>query len=270
MRRPFLPFAILAALALSITPPLAAQGEADPITPDAVKAPKATDAEVPEWQMSFENLSPEDRQRYGELLMRATTLFNQKRIFEALNAANEAEAIFENNPAIMNLKGACHVEFRSFEKARGFFNKALVLSPGNVSVLFNLAEMDFVTHMWQDCHDNMAALIPLLDPKAVAMRRLVEFKLMLALIKLDRVAEARELSKKHDFLDDTPFYYYAQAAIEYHDDNPSQAEQWLGSARRVFRKPETLAPWQDTLIEYGYIKSFYGGDLSDDSPPELP
>ena len=29
-------------------------------------------------------------------------------------------------------------------------------------------------------------------------------------------------------------------------------------AGRVFRDPNILAPWQDTLVEYGYIKSFYG------------
>jgi hypothetical protein len=30
-------------------------------------------------------------------------------------------------------------------------------------------------------------------------------------------------------------------------------------AGRVFANPAVIAPWQDTLIEFGYIESFYGG-----------
>ena len=199
----------------------------------------------------------------------SSTLFNQKRIFEALNAAYDAEAIFDKNPAALNLKGACCVEFRAFDQARALFKQALTLSPGSTSVLFNLAEMDFVTRQWQDCHDGMSELIPLLNPKDLGMRRLVEFKLMLAMIKLGKLTEARELANKYDFLDDTPFFYYAQAAIAYNENDTTAAERWLGSVRRIFRRPETLAPWQDTLIEFGYIKSFYGGDLGSDVP-DLP
>lgn len=248
---------LLTALVLTIAPPLSAQ-EDEPARPD-----------VPAWQMNFENLPPEDRQRYAELMMRASTLFNQKRIFEALNAANDAAAIFDSDPACMNLKGACYVEFRDFPTARDLFLKALALTPDNTSVLFNLAEMDFVTGQWEECHRRMGELLEVINPKAIDMRRLVEFKLLLAKLKTNRVDEARELAGKYDFLDDTPFHYYASAALEYHDGDRTKAERWLGSARRVFRTPETLAPWQDTLIEFGYIKSFYGGDLGDDVP-DLP
>jgi hypothetical protein len=58
--------------------------------------------------------------------------------------------------------------------------------------------------------------------------------------------------------DDSPFYYYAQAALAYESKNTLKAEEWLAIASRVFRNPAALASWQDTLIEFGYIKSFYG------------
>ena len=258
MKRPILRFALLAALALSSTPLLPAQDVGEP-----------TAESVPEWQMNFENISPEDRARYSEALMRGTTLFNQKRILEAINSVNDAMDIFDSAPAAMNLKGACYVEFRHFDKARELFQQALTLAPKSTSILFNLAEMDFVTGRWQDCHDRMSALIPLLSPKEVSMRQLIEFKLMLAMIKLGKMDEATELGKKYDFADDTPYYYYASAALDYKKGNTAEAERWLASARRVFRSQEALSPWQDTLIEYGYIKSLYGGDLGSDTP-EIP
>ena len=82
---------------------------------------------VPEWQMDYENLTREDRENYAELISEASRLFNQKRIFESLNALGEAEAIFDEFPTALNLEGACYVEFRDFGKAREKFNRALIL-----------------------------------------------------------------------------------------------------------------------------------------------
>jgi len=74
--------------------------------------------------------------------------------------------------------------------------------------------------------------------------------------------DALILANKYDFLDDSPFYYYAQAAIAYESDDTIKAEEWLAICSRIFRDPQILAPWQDTLVEFGYIKSFYGDDLA--------
>ena len=52
-------------------------------------------------------------------------------------------------------------------------------------------------------------------------------------------------------------------AISYHDGNDSEAERWRASARRVFRRAASLAPWEDTMIEVGFVKSFYGGVTED-------
>jgi hypothetical protein len=89
---------------------------------------------------------------------------------------------------------------------------------------------------------------------------LVEFKILLCKKKLGMKEEAKALAEKYDFQDDSPYYYYAQAALAYDDKNLVKAEEWLAMAGRVFRDPNVLAPWQDTLVEYGYIKSFYGDD----------
>jgi tetratricopeptide (TPR) repeat protein len=238
---------------LALTPTLSAQDE---------------NAPVPEWQQKLENLSPEDKKSYATALGEGSRLFNQKRIFEALNSVYDAEKIFPQNPAALNLKGACYVEFRDFTRARACFDEAIALTPGNPSVLFNLVEMDFVTRQWEACQKRIQELSPLIPKDNIAMHRLLEFKLMLTYLKTDQEDKARELSEKYDFLDDNPYYYYAQAAICYHDGETEKADTWIGSARRVFRDAATLSPWQDTLIEFGYIKSFYGDGLGVVDPSE--
>jgi hypothetical protein len=84
--------------------------------------------------------------------------------------------------------------------------------------------------------------------------------------KLGKKQEVQILAEKYDFLDDSPFYYYAKAALEYEADNMVKAEEWLAIANRIFQDPAIIAPWQDTLVEYGYIKSFYGGEDLGETP----
>ena len=90
----------------------------------------------------------------------------------------------------------------------------------------------------------------------------MEFKILLCKNKLGKKEEVTILAEKYDFLDDSPFYYYAKAALAYDAKDLVKAEEWLATAGRIFQDPNVLAPWQDTLIEYGYIKSFYGSDES--------
>jgi hypothetical protein len=99
-----------------------------------------------------------------------------------------------------------------------------------------------------------------LPPENIALGRLVEFKILLCKKRLGMENDVIILAEKYDFLDDSPFYYYAQAALAYEKKDLVKAEEWLAIAGRIFQDPNVLAPWQDTLVEFGYIKSFYGDD----------
>lgn len=278
-----IPTAPLAAFALLLATPLAVSQE-PAAPPDPGAPPPAPVAEddlvVPEWKLEYDSLSDANKEQYLKHLVEADRLFKQKRIFETLNEVAQAEKVFDQGPALLNLKGACYVEFRNFERAREIFARAYDLQKVYLDgieevndeqrrkrmehvldILFNIAEMDFVMGNWQECHERLETILPAMAPRDVGMSRLVEFKLMLCKVKLGRLEEARELAEKYDYLDDNPYYYYANAAIAYHDGDKEAAERWRASARKVFRNPAALAPWEDTMIEFGYIKSFYGGDL---------
>jgi tetratricopeptide (TPR) repeat protein len=149
---------------------------------------------------------------------------------------------------------------RAFDRALEDFNKALTLSKDNPSIRFNIAEVYFVTREWQKALEVFEKVLKDLPSQSVALGRLIEFKILLCKNKLGKKDEVLILSEKYDFLDDSPYYYYAKAALEYEANNPVKAEEWIATANRIFQDPNILAPWQDTLVEYGYIKSFYGGD----------
>jgi tetratricopeptide (TPR) repeat protein len=215
-------------------------------------------------QQAFLNLPEESRKEFVKHLGEANRIFQQKRIFEALEELDKAAAIFKDSPVIYNLRGSCYVGMRAFDKALTEYQKAAVLSKDNPSLEFNIAEVYFVTKEWQKSHDLFVKILKQIPPGNIALGRLAEFKILLCKKKLGKQDEATILAEKYDFLDDSPFYYYAKAALAYDEKDLIKAEEWLAMAGRIFQDPNVLAPWQDTLVEYGYIKSFYG---SDDAAP---
>jgi tetratricopeptide (TPR) repeat protein len=216
-------------------------------------------------QQAFLNLPEENRMEFTKHMTEANRLFQQKRVFETLEEISQALRIFDDSPEIYNLRGSCYVEFRDFKRALKDFEKAREYSKDNPNLDFNIAEVYFVTNQWQKAetlYESILKLIPADDRNMMSLQRLVEFKLMLCKMRLGKKDEATILAEKYDFLDDSPYYYYAHAALAYEAKDLIKAEEWLAMAGRVFRDPNTVAPWQDTLVEYGYIKSFYGDDSS--------
>lgn len=236
--------------------PLHAQTEVKP----AADAPPAAQQELLRNQRAFLNLPEERRKDFVKHLGEASRLFQQKRIFETLQEVSKAMAIFEDSPELYNLRGSCFVEMRAFDKALADFKMASTFSESNPSIDFNIAEVLFVTKEWQKSADLFEKIMKTLPPENLALGRLVEFKILLCKKKLGLDDEVTILAEKYDFLDDSPYYYYAKAALAYENKDLIKAEEWLAIGGRIFRDPNILAPWQDTLVEYGYIKSFYGDD----------
>ncbi len=211
-------------------------------------------------QKEFLNLPEEKRREFAKHFGEAARYFQQKRIFETLEALHEAEKIFANSAELLNLRGSSYVEMRAFDKAMESFRAALEINPQNTSIRFNVAEVLFVTRQWQEAHDLFQEILKEIPENNIALSRLVEFKILLSKKKLGQDDEVTILAEKYDYLDDSPYYYYAQAALAYEKNDLLAAEEWLARANRIFRDANIIAPWQDTLVEFGYIKSFYGED----------
>lgn len=252
-------FRIFTLLSLCLVPLSLAESN-DPAMPN-----KTVDKLLPN-QKAFFNLPEEDRNQFLEHFNEANRLFSQKRVFETLEVCAKAHKVFPGSPEIYNMKGSCYVELRAFDKALAAFRKADKLSEDNRSIQFNIAEVHFVTRDWQKAHDSFSELLSNLPDQDLALGRLAEYKVLLCKIKLGDLNGAKIMAEKYDYLDDSPFYYFAKAALAYQEEELLEAEQWLGRAARIFRNRALLAPWHDTLVEFGYIKSYYGGDESMPTP----
>ena len=261
-----------ACLMLALPSPAQDADQQEPKPDNAQQAPAtATDDQAPvpapapsiSPREQFDALSPEQRQQFNNMLMQAQALFSQKRVLDTLQVVDELDKIFVGHPAALNIRAACYVEIRAFEKAYPIFEKILELTPESTNVQFNLAELDFVTRKWESAHKRFSDLISTLPANNKAMIRLCEFKLLLCKLKMGRVEEAAAMSEKYDSWDDTPYYYYARAALVFHQGDKQAAEKILLDARFVWGTA-ALSSWQDTLIEFGYVRSFYGGEYAEE------
>lgn len=259
IKRYLLPMKRFLLIALALTAPLHAQN------------PKpANDVAVDDLspnQLEFSNLPVEKREEFIRLCQEAENLLKEKRVFETLDKLHEAEKIFSKSVHTYNLRGSCYVEMRIFDKAEIEFKKGLEISPNNLNVKFNVGECMFVSKRWQESHDKFQELLKLMPPNEMQLSRLIEFKIFLCKKKLGMDNEALILADKYDYQDDSPYYYYTKAALAFDKKDNVEAERWMVRAARIFRDPKILSPWQDTMMEYGYIKGFLGGDEEKEEIP---
>lgn len=225
----------------------------------------------------FSNLPEAQRQKFLKKRQEAGILFQNKRVIEALEAIRELNAIFDRDPQIMNLCGACFVELRDFSKASAEFQKSMAITGPNVNVLFNIGEVAFVSEDWQNSLKFFTQALELAPEKAVEMRSIIELKLMLSHISLAKDtslsedersahdAKVIEYSKLRSFLDDSPYYYYATAALYFSKGDDDNGRKTLAKAHRIYAStPQALASWEDTFTEYGYLTSYYGDKAAEE------
>jgi len=254
---------LLALALLSLESKLQAQ---EPTTDKPAKSTMGTPEQL---QEKFMSLSEDQRKEFNSKLNEAQKLFSEKRLFDAIQIVDELDKAFPNHPGAMSLRAGCYVEMRAFDKALPIFEQVLEFSPDSTNIIFNIAELNFVMRNWETAHEQFTKLIELLPENAKGLKHLSEFKLLLCKLKMNQVEEAKAMTDLYDEWDDTPFYHYSRAALLYHDNKDEEAKKILREALFIWRDKGLLSSWQDTMIEIGYVRSFYGGDTDDHDSSDI-
>ena len=217
---------------------------------DSKETPEsAGDLELPE---SVKNLSAEQRQKLQKLLNDASAYIGGIRIQEAFEKIIEAESITTDLFQLHNLKGAAYTKIRDFPKARKSFEKALELNPGAFMSRFNITELDFVEQKFDDAEKNFKKLLEDSPKMNIGTKRLIEFKILISLLAQDKDKEAMEMQATFDYLEDTPAYYFGNAAIAFDAEDEDEARGWIRSAERIYT-PQEVSVYVDSFIEMGWI-----------------
>jgi Flp pilus assembly protein TadD len=190
-----------------------------------------------------------------KLLSEAQNLQGRHRYFDALAKLDEAQKLDPKDPNIPNVRGAIYLvpALRRYDEAKAEFQKALEMQKGALAPRFNLAELEYVQHKFSESEAAFAAVLKDFPKLPLAVRHLVAFKLLVSLVKQDKLDAAEKVLKDNfTFMDDTPAYYYSKAALAFQKKNETEAQEWLVKAGVIFKQAETSA-YVDSLMEARWV-----------------
>lgn len=182
-------------------------------------------------------------------------LQGRQRYVDALLKLDELEKSFPDNGDLYNLRGSIQLApgIRDFEKAEAAFSKAASLAKDPLAPAFNLAELAFVKHDWPEALKRFQKVLQDHPKMPLQVRHLSAFKILICQLQTGQVAEAETTLKNHfTFMDDTPAYYFAKAALEFQKENQLEAQTWLNKASTLFTEKHTLS-YMDSLIEARWV-----------------
>jgi len=168
------------------------------------------------------------------LLQGALADFDAKRFDEALAKLQEAEKTSPDDPFVINLIGAAYTKKKEYGTALSYFEKSLSKDPNFFPAQFNIAELDFLQTNYPAALERFNKMLER-DPR----NELLQFKIFLTLLQMNRNEEAAKVLAKIPYPGNTPAWYYAQAAWESKRGNVKKAMEYVSGARYIFG-PKTL------------------------------
>ena len=202
----------------------------------------------------FDSLNDNQKNQLIMLLRDAAKLVNGVRVQESLEKIISAEDIVTDYAPLLNLKGAAYTKVRDFDKAQSAFAKALKIEPKGVMTSFNLYEMYFVKKQYKEAESSFKSFLELNKNIPESTIVLVKYKILICALKQDNTDQAKSILDQFDFLDDYPLFYYANAAMHFHNNEVNEANSWLIAASKIY-KPSVNDLYKDSLIEAGWLEN---------------
>ena len=190
-------------------------------------------------------LSPE----YMKLIGESALLFQQQQFEAATDQLDKADAIRMETPIALNMRGAIATETGDYELARGHFEKALDKDATYFAPRFNLGEILFLEGKFAEAREHFENMLDEMENN-----ELLQYKIFLCYLMQGQMEAAREKLGQIKFPSDTPAYYYANAALEFHQDNETEARSWIDSSQRIFGQRQNIF-FMQSLADLGYLSS---------------
>lgn len=209
--------------------------------------------EIPNWVIELSNLAEEDRNTYLRAFQAAKLAYASNRMAVCESHLNTCELYFTQNPNVWLLRASVCINLRQFTKAKEFIDKVLQVDPENHVVKLNLSLLHMAEGNYEMAMAETDALLRQFDTSAgtFGTRRSLTYRKFLCLLMLEQVAEAKELIADITPLDDSPLYYYSQAALCMLSGNPAEATRELNTADTIFAKDGHLPGYKQNLMLSG-------------------
>ena len=178
----------------------------------------------------------------------ASTALEKKNYPQALSALAPALQQRGNDPVALNLKGAILTKMKDYSGAEACYATALKALPDFFPARYNMGALLALRLQWDPAINYFRNLL-IEQPN----NELVQFKLLLLLLRQHADQPLQEKLLSSDSPSSTPAWYYASAARSYQKGNPAEAAKYIEVARSVFGDQTGI--FQEELDESGLSDS---------------
>lgn len=200
-------------------------------------------------------LSEADQQKLIKIFQDVQEMRKQNRFTDAIAKLDEAEKISPKNGLIFTMRGDIHLapRRRDFDLAKEQFLKAKELDPNNAGPAFNLAELEFARHDFPTAAAAFRKLVTDFPKLPQVIRHLALSRVVICEARQKKFDEAEKLIKdSFTFMDDTPAYYFSNAAISFAKKDEKMAQEWMLRATSIF-KEQQVGPYIDAFKEMRWL-----------------
>ncbi|MBK8040313.1 MAG: tetratricopeptide repeat protein [Verrucomicrobiaceae bacterium] len=200
-------------------------------------------------------LSEADQQKLVKIFQDVQEMRKQNRFTDAIAKLDEAEKISPKNGLIFTMRGDIHLapRRRDFDLAKEQFLKAKELDPNNAGPAFNLAELEFARHDFPTAAAAFRKLVADFPKLPQVIRHLALSRIVICEARQKKFDEAEKLIKESfTFMDDTPAYYFSNAAISFAKKDEKMAQEWMLRATSIFKEQQT-GPYIDAFKEMRWL-----------------
>lgn len=211
----------------------------------------------------FEKLPIEDRKEYVKLKQKAIDASKQKKYFTCMVAIDDALNIFPEDMDLIWLKGVCRAEIHDVDAAVSQYDQVLKINPTHGSTLVNLVEINFFVGRYEEAVKYIEYIKTLVDSRGSGyFSPLLNFKYLISVTKLEKEnpgkygTELKRLHSLHSYMDDNPYYYYANALKCFDAGEQQEGLVWIFKAYLIFDSAPMVEVWNKALVDTDYMGAY--------------
>ncbi len=207
----------------------------------------------------FEQLPLEARTEYVKLKRKATEASRRQKFFTCMVAIEDALKIFPDDMDLIWLQGICRAQIHDVDAAIYHYDNVRKINPNHVPTLMNLVEINFFAGRYEKTAEYIVYINKLIKSRGNNSLPLLDFKYLISLSKLAKKDPAKygaELEKMYDlrgYMEDNPYYYYANALKNFDSGDKQEGLIWILKAYLIFNSPPLIETWNKALVDTGFI-----------------
>lgn len=210
----------------------------------------------------FERLPLAKRTQYVKLKQQATAASKKKEHFTCMVAIDGALAIFKEDMDLIWLKGICRAQIHDIDGAIAQYKEVLKINPTHVPALMNMVEINFFAGRYGQVDDYITFMSLMMNNRGNTSLPLLDFKHLLTRLAQDKrqpvvlAARLRRMHELHSYMEDHPYYYYANALKSFDEGKRQEGLIWISKADLIFNRPALIDTWNKALVDTGYVTHY--------------